>query len=68
MARPFVRIGGEGVVNLPIEMNIDPREQEKFDDAASGWWDPEGPFRPLHDLNLPGSGLSPSDVGWIKPG
>jgi len=51
MARPFVRIGGEGVVNLPTEMNIDPREQEKFDDAASGWWDPEGPFRPLHDLN-----------------
>ena len=41
----------EGVVNLPTEMNFDPREQEKFDDAASGWWDPEGPFRPLHDLN-----------------
>ena len=32
-------------------MNFDPREQEKFDDAASLWWDPEGPFRPLHDLN-----------------
>lgn len=32
-------------------MNFDAREQEKFDDAASGWWDPEGPFRPLHDLN-----------------
>lgn len=41
----------EGVVNLPTEMNFDPREQEKFDDAASLWWDPEGPFRPLHDLN-----------------
>lgn len=41
----------EVVVNLPTEMNFDPREREKFDDAASLWWDPEGPFRPLHDLN-----------------
>jgi len=32
-------------------MNFDPREQEKFDEAASLWWDTEGPFRPLHDLN-----------------
>ena len=31
--------------------NIDRNEQEKFDAIASGWWDPEGPFRPLHDLN-----------------
>lgn len=31
--------------------NIDPTEREKFDAIASGWWDPEGPFRPLHDLN-----------------
>ncbi len=38
-------------MNQADEMNFDPREQEKFDDAASGWWDAEGPFRPLHDLN-----------------
>jgi 2-polyprenyl-6-hydroxyphenyl methylase/3-demethylubiquinone-9 3-methyltransferase len=31
--------------------NIDSTEREKFDAVASGWWDPEGPFRPLHDLN-----------------
>lgn len=31
--------------------NIDTTEREKFDAIASGWWDPEGPFRPLHDLN-----------------
>ena len=31
--------------------NIDNDEREKFDSVASGWWDPEGPFRPLHDLN-----------------
>jgi len=33
------------------DKNIDSTEQEKFDSVASGWWDPEGPFRPLHDLN-----------------
>jgi 2-polyprenyl-6-hydroxyphenyl methylase/3-demethylubiquinone-9 3-methyltransferase len=31
--------------------NVDSTEQEKFDAVAAGWWDPEGPFRPLHDLN-----------------
>lgn len=31
--------------------NIDTLERDKFDAIASGWWDPEGPFRPLHDLN-----------------
>lgn len=31
--------------------NIDTSERDKFDSIASGWWDPEGPFRPLHDLN-----------------
>jgi 2-polyprenyl-6-hydroxyphenyl methylase/3-demethylubiquinone-9 3-methyltransferase len=59
MAKPLVRIWrpdkrlteAEGVVNKMNESNFDPREQEKFDAAASGWWDPAGPFRPLHDLN-----------------
>lgn len=31
--------------------NLDQREQQNFDQIAAGWWDPEGPFRPLHDLN-----------------
>lgn len=31
--------------------NIDHTERDKFDSVASGWWDPEGPFRPLHELN-----------------
>jgi 2-polyprenyl-6-hydroxyphenyl methylase/3-demethylubiquinone-9 3-methyltransferase len=31
--------------------NLDAQEQEKFDAIATGWWDPEGAFRPLHDLN-----------------
>ncbi|MGQ0428690.1 MAG: bifunctional 2-polyprenyl-6-hydroxyphenol methylase/3-demethylubiquinol 3-O-methyltransferase UbiG [Gammaproteobacteria bacterium] len=31
--------------------NVDPAEISKFDAAAPRWWDPEGEFRPLHDLN-----------------
>ena len=32
-------------------MNVDPQEIQKFDALAHDWWDPEGPFKPLHDLN-----------------
>jgi len=31
--------------------NFDPAELSKFDGAAPRWWDPNGEFRPLHDLN-----------------
>lgn len=31
--------------------NIDSVERENFDSIATAWWDPEGPFRPLHELN-----------------
>ena len=33
------------------EHNIDPSEIAKFDALASRWWDPEGEFRPLHQIN-----------------
>jgi 2-polyprenyl-6-hydroxyphenyl methylase / 3-demethylubiquinone-9 3-methyltransferase len=32
-------------------MNVDPAEIAKFEALASRWWDPEGDFRPLHDIN-----------------
>jgi len=32
-------------------MNADPAELRKFDAIAHEWWDPEGPSRPLHELN-----------------
>lgn len=32
-------------------MNVDEKEIAKFDALASRWWDPEGDFRPLHDIN-----------------
>jgi 2-polyprenyl-6-hydroxyphenyl methylase/3-demethylubiquinone-9 3-methyltransferase len=38
-------------VTTETSQNIDNTERDKFDAVASGWWDPEGPFRPLHELN-----------------
>lgn len=39
--------------------NVDPAEIAKFDSLASRWWDPEGEFRPLHDMN-------PVRLDWIR--
>ena len=38
--------------------NVDPAELEKFSNLAHRWWDPEGEFRPLHDIN-------PLRLDWI---
>ncbi|HEV3007714.1 MAG TPA: bifunctional 2-polyprenyl-6-hydroxyphenol methylase/3-demethylubiquinol 3-O-methyltransferase UbiG [Burkholderiales bacterium] len=38
--------------------NVDPAELEKFSNLAHRWWDPEGEFRPLHDIN-------PLRLEWI---
>lgn len=38
-------------MTVQADQNIDSTEREKFDSVAAGWWDPEGPFRPLHVLN-----------------
>ena len=39
-------------------MNVDQAELEKFSALAHRWWDPEGEFRPLHDIN-------PLRLEWI---
>jgi 2-polyprenyl-6-hydroxyphenyl methylase/3-demethylubiquinone-9 3-methyltransferase len=39
-------------------VNVDPVELEKFSALAHRWWDPEGEFRPLHDIN-------PLRLEWI---
>ena len=39
-------------------MNADPAELEKFSRLAHRWWDPEGEFRPLHQIN-------PLRLEWI---
>lgn len=33
------------------ESNVDEAEVAKFDALASRWWDPQGEFRPLHEIN-----------------
>ncbi len=40
-------------------MNADPAELAKFDQLAHRWWDPQGEFRPLHEIN-------PLRLGWIE--
>ncbi len=39
--------------------NVDPAEVAKFDALASRWWDPDGDFRPLHEIN-------PLRLDWIR--
>ena len=39
--------------------NVDPAEVAKFDALASRWWDTEGEFRPLHQIN-------PLRLDWIR--
>ena len=34
-------------------INADPREVAKFEALAARWWDPDGDFKPLHDINAP---------------
>lgn len=31
--------------------NVDPQEIKKFEDMAHRWWDPDGEFKPLHQIN-----------------
>jgi 2-polyprenyl-6-hydroxyphenyl methylase/3-demethylubiquinone-9 3-methyltransferase len=42
-----------------LEANVDPAELKKFSDLAHRWWDPQGAFRPLHELN-------PVRLAWIE--
>ncbi len=34
-----------------LNANVDPAEIGKFERMASRWWDPNGEFKPLHELN-----------------
>ena len=36
---------------MNTQQNVDVAEIAKFDALASRWWDPEGEFRPLHEIN-----------------
>jgi 2-polyprenyl-6-hydroxyphenyl methylase/3-demethylubiquinone-9 3-methyltransferase len=39
-------------------LNADPQELAKFGELAHRWWDPDGEFRPLHQIN-------PLRLDWI---
>jgi 2-polyprenyl-6-hydroxyphenyl methylase/3-demethylubiquinone-9 3-methyltransferase len=39
--------------------NVDSAEMSKFNALASRWWDPDGDFRPLHEIN-------PLRLDWIR--
>jgi 2-polyprenyl-6-hydroxyphenyl methylase / 3-demethylubiquinone-9 3-methyltransferase len=39
-------------------VNADPQELAKFGDLAHRWWDPDGEFKPLHQIN-------PLRLAWI---
>jgi 2-polyprenyl-6-hydroxyphenyl methylase/3-demethylubiquinone-9 3-methyltransferase len=39
--------------------NVDPAELAKFESMAHRWWDPDGEFRALHDLN-------PVRLAWLQ--
>lgn len=41
-----------------MSINADPQELDKFGDLAHKWWDTEGEFRPLHQIN-------PLRLDWI---
>ena len=38
---------------------IDQKEIDNFSSIANKWWDPDGPFKPLHNLN-------PTRILYIK--
>jgi len=42
-----------------VRDNVDPVEVAKFDALASRWWDPDGKFRALHEIN-------PLRLDWIR--
>jgi 2-polyprenyl-6-hydroxyphenyl methylase/3-demethylubiquinone-9 3-methyltransferase len=45
--------------HMTTKLNADPAELAKFSDLAHRWWDMEGEFRPLHQIN-------PLRLTWIK--
>ena len=45
--------------NAEAHDNVDPAEMAKFNGLAARWWDTEGDFRPLHQIN-------PLRLDWIR--
>ena len=41
----------QSMAAVDSDLNSDPEEVAKFEALASRWWDTEGEFKPLHDIN-----------------
>lgn len=39
------------MTDMTTQQNVDPAEIKKFEDMASRWWDLNGEFKPLHQIN-----------------
>lgn len=39
------------MTTMTTKQNVDPAEIKKFEDMASRWWDLNGEFKPLHQIN-----------------
>ena len=50
-AVPGAEAEPEVEANVETGPNLDPGEVGRFERIAARWWDPEGDFRPLHDIN-----------------
>ena len=46
-------------MNERLTVNVDDAEVAKFNALAARWWDPDGDFRPLHEIN-------PLRLDWIR--
>ncbi len=53
------RFDREIIAMSSVRDNVDPAEVAKFDALASRWWDPDGEFRALHEIN-------PLRLDWIR--
>jgi len=49
------------------QTNVDASEVAKFDALAARWWDAEGEFRPLHDLNPTRADYVAARCGFTEP-
>ncbi len=46
----MIRSGPRDATAPTASANLDAREIAQFTNQAEDWWDPEGPFRPLHQI------------------
>ena len=66
MQTASIHAAADADVKSKTNSNIDPAEINKFSELASQWWDANGKFRPLHDINPLRLALIDSHVGGMN--